>query len=170
MSTARLLFVCGLLLAPQAAPAHPYLPGEPLASYHTGAYQDAFRDWELATFDQRRYQRIDHPMLIRRLRADIAVTAARICVLEDRLEQYRPFNGFRQGNALTLTIEETRVALLRERLHLRELRTLLSEERRAYSLNQRYLVYEAHRAAAELAVEAEKLGQHGVIEIVTHEE
>ena len=159
-----------VLFAPTSASAQ-QLPGEPFAHYHTGASSDALRVWEMATLEQRLHQRVEHPMRIRKLRNEITITEVRVHQLRWRLRQYRPFTGFRQGGALNLTIEETRMALLREELHLRELRTLLSEEQRYYVNHQRLLVLEAERAAIEAAKEASfaRNNPNARIEIVTHE-
>lgn len=161
-----LLALCAALCA---LPCHAQtLPGECLASYHTGGHYDAQLAWHAAMLEQRQLQTVDYPILVRRLRTDIKISEERIRMLQNRLRQYRPFNGFRQGGALTITVQETRAALMVEEQVLRELRLRLSEEQRLYRYQQQLLVLEAQRAANALAHYTAG-SPTGTIEIVTHE-
>ena len=143
-----------------------YIPGGCVASHY-----DLQRNWELATYEQRLHQTVDFPILVRRLRTDIQIAEERICMLRQRLLEYEPYNRFRRGGgALTLTIQETRLALLREEQHLRELRLRLAEEQRMYRNHQWALMLETLRKADELARKNASLADQGTIKIVTYEE
>jgi hypothetical protein len=115
------------------------------------SYADAARAYEIAAERQRVFQHQDHPSRVRELTVEMQVAEARIRVLRRRLAEFRPINRFSTGNALLVTAEETRIALLREELHLRTLRDALIAEQRWHSERMRALVFATQQAAAHLA-------------------
>ncbi|MGL4513448.1 MAG: hypothetical protein ACRCT8_10185 [Lacipirellulaceae bacterium] len=115
------------------------------------SYADAARAYEIAATQQRLYQRGDHPGRVRALTIEKQIAEARIQVLRRRLAELRPINRFTTGNALLVTAEETRIALLREELHLRGLRDALLAEQRWHSERMREMVLATQHAAAHLA-------------------
>lgn len=99
---------------------------------------------EIASLEYRLYERVEFPTRIRRLGAEITLAEARIKSLEKLLREYQSFQKFSTGNPLTLTVEETKLALLEAKLQLeglREERSLLErykdEQRRLFELRAR---------------------------------
>jgi hypothetical protein len=142
------LFVVALLSAfcLEASAQCPY--GCDLAG---AGYADAARAYEIAAERQRVFQYYDHPGRVRELTIEKQIAEARIQMLRRRMNEFRSINRFTTGNALLVSAEETRIALLREELHLRTLRDALIAEQRWHSERMRAAVLATQQAAAHLA-------------------
>lgn len=119
---------------------------------HTGGHADPVRALEIATLEQRLYQQVDYPNRVRTLRAEQIMTQARIDSLKRRLAEYAPMNRFETGKALIITIEQTKLELLREELHLKDLQSRQRIDAQTHRQKQRLLalkVDQAQRAHAD---------------------
>ncbi|TWT43269.1 hypothetical protein [Botrimarina hoheduenensis] len=128
---------------------------------------ELLRVWELASLEQRLYQRFDHPARLREIRDEIAFSEARIDSLRRLQREYEPFTRFRVGNPLAVTAERNRLDLLRAERQLADLRRLLSEEHRMHSTRLRWHATMVSQAAQRLAHATPPAGD-GSIEIVNH--
>ena len=146
------------------------LPGESLTNYHTGGYYESIRAMEHTNRINRSYTNVSHQITTRRLRNEIKFTEQRIAILRQRLREYRPFNNYRYGNALSVTVHETKSLLALEEQHLRELRLVLVEEQRAHRNQQGHAVLQAQRRNAQLAWQSISTNSQPKIEIVSHQE
>ena len=118
---------------------------------HTGVTADPVRALEIAMLEKKLYEQVSHPMRVRTLNAEITLTEARIKSLNRRLDEYEPMDRFETGRALFVTIEETKLDLLREELHLQELKARRTAENRFHRQQARLhalKVDQAQRAVA----------------------
>ncbi len=118
----------------------------------TGVMGDPVRALEIASLEKKLYDQVSHPMRVRTLNAEITLTKARIKSLELRLDEYDPMDRFETGRALIVTIEETKLDLLREELHLKELYARRTAENRFHRQQARLHALkldQAQRAVAE---------------------
>lgn len=105
------------------------------------------RELQIARLEQRHYRNVEYPQRVRSLRAEIDYSEHRIDYLRETLDNYRPFTHFRQGSPLTVTIGQTRLALKREELYLRELRERLAREHRYHRAAKRMHAQRVQAAA-----------------------
>lgn len=131
---------------------------------HTGVTAEPIRALEIAMLEKKLYEQVSHPMRVRTLNAEIKLTEARIKSLKRRLDEYEPMDRFKNGRALFVTIEETKLDLLREELHLQELKARRTTENRfhrqqarlhALKVDQAQRVVANHRKAMALKLNDE---------------
>lgn len=127
--------------------------------YECGDSLSAGRTVQLAAFEDRFYRRVDHAARMRRLRAEISYTEARIVALRRVQQEYDRVNRFGTGNALTLSAEQVRLNLHREEIVLRELRDQVLLEQRAYRLAKRAYAQRIRQTAAQSVVSSPAAGE-----------
>lgn len=132
-----------------------------------GNYTSAYRSLERAALEQRYYRRVEHPNQVRTLKAEIKFSAARVDALRRINTSYRPFTRFSTGNPLTLTVERTRLDLLREEIYLRELREQLRLEYRFHRMRMQNYSHQIQASAALLS-QASLDPTKSKIKIVSH--
>ncbi len=130
-------------------------------------YTSAYHALEKATLEQRYYRRIEHPAQVRILKAEIQFSEARVETLRRAYASYRPFTRFGTGNPLTLSVERTRLDLLREELCLRELREQLRLENRFHRQRMQHYAYKIQASVARLS-QANFDATEPQIKIVSH--
>ena len=162
-SSLFVLIALTALIAVTPAQAHSeWVHGEGISNY-----TDAYRTLEIAAIEQRLYRRVEHPARVRALKAEIQFAEARVDSLRRILAGYRPFTRFSTGNPLTITVERTKLDLLREELHVRNLRDHLRMENRYH--RQRMQLYSLRiQASAARLTQLSLDTTEPKIEIVSH--
>lgn len=113
---------------------------------HTGGHADPIRALEIATLEQRLYRQVDYPTRVRTLRSEQIMTQARIDSLKRRLAEYAPMDRFQTGKALIITIEQTKLELLREELHLKDLQARQMIDAQTHRQRARLLALKVNQA------------------------
>lgn len=114
----RLFWGGSLLLAclPTAICAAPPAPAE------SDALSTARRDLEVAQLRARIYERMEAPLLARRLDHQIELATLQVDLLKRRLKEYEPLTRFTHSSPLLITLEESRLNLLEAELRLDQLK------------------------------------------------
>lgn len=111
---------------------------------------DVQRQVEIAELRLHLYQNVEHPAEVRRLRTELTMADAEAESLKRLLREYEPFNRFSTGNPLTLTVESTRLALLRAELRRDNTKADLQAMQRHHAQRLRLLQLELQQAQAGL--------------------
>lgn len=135
---------CVLLLTAIAAWSAAGQPAQAQTAY------DTQRRVEIAALRLRLYENVEHPAEVRRMKSELKLAEAEVASLERLLREYRPFDKFSTGRPLVLTIESTRLALLRAELRRDNLRADLNADQRSHFDRLRLLKLELEEARAGL--------------------
>lgn len=111
----------------------------------------ARRELESAKLELRHYLQVEYPRQRRHLDAQIQLTQAEVQAYQERLREYRPFNKFSTGQALFVTIQDTRICLMDAELRLNDLRAERNNLIRFHSDQWRMLEIRAFQIRARLA-------------------
>ncbi|TWT72800.1 hypothetical protein Pla123a_40990 [Posidoniimonas polymericola] len=111
---------------------------------------DTQRRIEIAALRLQLYENVEYPAELRRLKSELKLAEAEAASLERLLREYEPFDKFSTGRPLVLTIESTRLALLRAGLRRDNLRQDLMAQQRSHYDRLRLLHLELEQARAGL--------------------
>lgn len=109
---------------------------------------DTNRRIEMAQIRLRLYEQVEYPTERRRLMQELRVAEAEVASLKRLLNEYEPFDRFSTGRPLVLTIESTRLSLLRAELRRDDFRRQLSDLQRFHADRLRLLMLELEEARA----------------------
>jgi hypothetical protein len=109
---------------------------------------DTQRAVEMAQLRLRLYQQVEHPADLRRVQSDLTFVEAEVASLKRLLKEYGPMDRFSTGRALVLTIESTRLSLLRAELNRDSLKQQLTAMQRWHGDRLRLLQLELAEARA----------------------
>ncbi|MCA9240915.1 MAG: hypothetical protein KDA37_11980 [Planctomycetales bacterium] len=109
---------------------------------------DANRRVEMAQIRLRLYEQVEYPTQRRQLTHELRVAEAEVASLKRLLQEYEPFDRFSTGRALVLTIESTRLSLLRAELRRDDFKRQLSDLQRFHVDRLRLLMLELEEARA----------------------
>ncbi len=109
---------------------------------------DTQRAVEIAQLRLRLYEQVEHPAELRRVQSDLQFAEAEVTSLKRLLKEYGPMDRFSTGRALMLTIESTRLSLLRCELNRDSLKQQLNALQRWHGDRLRLLRLELAEARA----------------------